>query len=361
MVFFISSPGHAKRFSWKITKPDGNIKLNVVTFSTPIPTRLRFYIPWLYKVILRRYLRLISEAMSSRIDVCIDFGCYQMFNNLGFVKAPVKIFFPVDDHALLEPVDRGSHLILSVSENVVHKFRSSGKPCHFINHGLSDEFAEVAQKRMLSLSNHEEAHPTKIAYAGNLFIDFLDIPVFRTLIERNPRVQFHLFGSLEYDSKIRKFKEWNDFLKQSSNVTLYGIVHPSELAIQYAKMDGFLLCYQPDYRNYHGENSHKVFEYLSTGKVIFSTYLSLYRDNPLIKMSPKSNNHLLPEIFEDAIGKLEQLNSVEQMKKRIELALNNTYKMKIEQIQTLICVFNEKNQFHNQPESRIGEWGMGRD
>ncbi len=365
-VFFITSPNSDKSFSWEIFKPEVNIDLNVVKFGTPLPRKLRFYMPWLYKSILRRYLRILTEKISPTIDVCIDFGCYQMFWDLKFVNASVKIFFPVDDHVLLEPNDRGSQLILSVSGNIVEKFRRTGKSCHFINHGLSHEFAEVARKTILHLTNYNKAKLTRIAYAGNLFIEFLDIPVFQRLIERNPEVQFHLFGSMKYDPKIRKFKEWDNFLDQSPNVILHGLVAPSVLAVQYAEMDGFLLCYLPDYKNYHAENSHKVFEYLSTGKMIVSSHMSLYEGNPLIRMTPKDRNDLLPVIFEEAVRELENLNSARLMKQRMELALDNTYEKQVERINNIIGrtvkgnAEPEKNQFHNQPASGIGERGMGR-
>ena len=93
---------------------------------------------------------------------------------------------------------------------------------------------------------------------------------------------------------------WNGFLGSAKNVKLHGFVSAEKLAHAYREMDGFLLCYKPDYKDYHAENSHKVFEYLSTGKVMVSTYLSIYEGNELINMSGKDKNEDLVEVFADS-------------------------------------------------------------
>ncbi|HRP34176.1 MAG TPA: hypothetical protein PKV73_19900, partial [Agriterribacter sp.] len=92
----------------------------------------------------------------------------------------------------------------------------------------------------------------------------------------------------------------------------------------------------PDYKNYHAENSHKVFEYLSTGKLLITTYLSIHHGNPLMLMSSKDKNEEMVSIFCDSMQALEMHNTIELQKERIHLSLKNTYSEQIKRIGDLL-------------------------
>ncbi len=54
-------------------------------------------------------------------------------------------------------------------------------------------------------------------------------------------------------------------------------------------LDGFFWCYDNDRDPNKGSNSHKIMEYLSTGKVVLSTLISTYtnlEDDRLISNEP---------------------------------------------------------------------------
>ena len=332
-VWFFSAPDETMGSGYELFTAEemGGVKL--VRYKIFLPEIFKFKLPALYKRTTEKKLKALVKKLVGKVDWCIDFGCYQFFDNLDFVNADRKIYFPVDDFGNLKLTSRGAEKIFSVSTSIVEKFRCSGLDCAFINHGLANVFAEKARMKLTGkkIKEHANGH-LKFGYSGNLFIRFLDIPVLQKIIEGHPGVEFHFFGNTAYDPANPQHLKWFEFLSSTANVQLHGFLKPEKLAQAYEEMDGFLLCYKPDYKDYHAENSHKVFEYLSTGKLIISTHLSLYEGNELINMSPKDANHLLPGIFRQVIGRIHEYNAEEMQQRRLALALENTYQKQVERI-----------------------------
>lgn len=325
-VFFVTSPEEKIGLSFNWRKPEiGN--LEVLTFQVPVFHVFRFYLKKSYSTIAKWRLLYILKKKSGMVDICIDFGYYSELRSLNKILAKKKIYFPVDDVNLQEPNSRDADLVLSVSPILVERFIGAGIPCYFINHGLSLPFVKPALNQMSLCWQRKST--IKIVYAGYLFIKYIDIPVFKKIVNKFPEIHFHFYGSMEYNPDSKTHKDWFDFLHGKENVFLHGVVSTESLSIAYSEADGFLLCYKPDFINYHGENSHKILEYLSSGKVLISTYISLYEESDLIAMSPKARNEELVDLFGSVLENLENYNSIELIKRRISLALDNTYEKQI--------------------------------
>ncbi|HEY0677505.1 MAG TPA: hypothetical protein VGD17_04430, partial [Chitinophagaceae bacterium] len=307
-VWFISAPDEGIGKGYSVRNFDLVPRLKLVDYRILLPGIFKFKAPRLYKKVTERALGKLISRIAGKVDWCIDFGCYQFFNSLDFIKADTKVYFPVDDFGDLLPMDRGAQKIFSVSTIIVEKFRRAGLDCHFINHGLAQVFADKAEIRLSNENFGNIGRTLKFGYSGNIFIRFLDIPVLKNIISQHPDIEFHFFGNKNFDPSNDTQKQWSDFLQTASNVKLRGFMPPEDLASASEEMDGFLLCYKPDYKDYHAENSHKVFEYLSSGKVLVSTYLSLYEGNTLICMSPKDRNEDLPKLFAKVVEQIEQWN-----------------------------------------------------
>lgn len=328
-VYFVTPPLHGNRFSFSVNEEKKN--LFVLSYTLAVPGFLRFKFPSIYKQIIRIYMSHVLRTGLPPADVAFDFGCYQQFDSMNFIKARHKIFFPVDDFETLKPDDRGADLVLTVSKNIQAKF-PVGK-CHFINHGLAEEFS----KKALSHTSPWVAREViKAGCSGNLFIRFLDTEILRKLIENHPAVEFHFFGSHEANPSVPWQVKWKGFLLNSPNVRLHGILSTYDLVEAYDEIDVFLLCYKPDYVNYHGENSHKVLEYLSTGRVLVSTHLTIYSNTDLFEMTPFDENEKLLEIFSKVIASLQKYNSENMKELRVKFALNNTYGSQLSRIRNLI-------------------------
>ncbi len=112
-------------------------------------------------------------------------------------------------------------------------------------------------------------------------------------------------------------------------------MNPAELAEGLNKMDALLICY----RIKNDQNHHKVLEYLGTGKVIVSNYMSSYsgEDPDLIYMvNNKEANDGLPELFNRVISKLDYYNAPELAEKRKKFARQYSYSNNLKRIQEFI-------------------------
>ncbi|MCC7523898.1 MAG: hypothetical protein IT250_03690 [Chitinophagaceae bacterium] len=336
-VLYIGAPAYQGN-GYSLVKPDKALNLEVLEYNVPFPLgkKLKFHWPWLYRFFIRQALQKILRSLFQQIDVCIDFGCYQQYRSIQWIPAKTRIFFPVDDHYFLDAKNRGADLVLSVSENICNKFSAAGQKCHFINHGLNSDFEENAVSILREERFWKRGKKLKAGYSGNLFIPFLDIPVLKRIIEENTEVEFHFFGSTNFNREDAEHVKWDSFLRSTPNVVLHGFLNPGALVEAFSEIDCFLLCYKPDYKNYHAENSHKVFEYLSTGKLLITTYLSIHHGNPLMLMSSKDKNEEMVSIFCDSMQALEMHNTIELQKERIHLSLKNTYSEQIKRIGDLL-------------------------
>ncbi len=331
-VYYVGPPEHGEHFSYSCSDEENNKRLKIVSYTILCPNWLRFRFPSLYKKIVRYYLIKFLVKLCDQADVCIDFGCYQQFDSMDFIRARFKIFFPVDDDIILgNNLDRGANLILTVSQNVQRKY-TDGR-CFLIGHGLAEEFSTHALNRTQQWIKGDKI---RVGCSGNLFIRYLDIATLQDLILRNPKVEFHFFGSLNANRSNEQECKWLQFLKSTANVRLHGMLSAASLAKAYDEMDILLLCYRPDYINYHGDNSHKVLEYLSSGKTIVSSYLSMYKDSKLIEMAPKDRNDFIIIIFQKVVTLLSEYNSYANSQFRTQYALDNTYQKNLSKIVTLI-------------------------
>jgi len=97
-------------------------------------------------------------------------------------------------------------------------------------------------------------------------------------------------------------------------------------------MDLFLICYNPKKSQSSGSNSHKILEYLSTGKVVVSSNFSHYSGTNLFQMVEFRDNKSLPSLFKSTILQLSKLNSIDNLQKRRRFADSCKYSVLVNKI-----------------------------
>ena len=162
------------------------------------------------------------------------------------------------------------------------------------------------------------------------------------MIEENGDAEFHFWGPAEAAlDEPAEFKATSnafvDFLKSAPNVHLRGRVTPGQLAIEMQEMDCFILAYVRGALDYDLSNSHKILEYLSTGKTVVSSQIASYagRDG-LLEMPKDDDDSRLPDILRDTLSRLDALNSPDRQRRRREFALDNTYARQIDRIRAFL-------------------------
>jgi hypothetical protein len=252
------------------------------------------------------------------------------FLNVKYFRAKKVIFHPVDFIKTAEKnrfiIAKHADYIFSVSSQILNDYLKLNKNCAVINHGVSDEFfneVECEPPKFISKST------INVGYVGKIDSQHIDWKTLYHIIDTHPNINFVFIGSYNIDNK------YIIELKTKKNVTLTGLLNKIELSKVIGFFDVFLTTYVTSGYEKIGSNSHKILEYLSTGKVIVSNYIGYYEKyKDLLIMS--SDNNELPSLFNNVIENLDQYNSKELINKRKLFAKDNTYSKQIERIEQII-------------------------
>ena len=158
------------------------------------------------------------------------------------------------------------------------------------------------------------------------------------VIKKHKEIDFIFWGQYQIlQDKLGSYNsdETNVFINellQLSNVTLKGPVAKKELVTQIKNVHFFWICYNKiNSPNWDGSNSHKILEYLATGKPVISHFLETYQTFPdLILMNHEVSNENYHNLFNEGIKNLNLSLSKESIERRIKFAHSNSYSNQIE-------------------------------
>jgi glycosyltransferase involved in cell wall biosynthesis len=336
-VYYLDPPDATVSRGVRVEQVDDHPEIRVVRYRPAFPFMLRFHARPLFNLLMRRQIRAILGAIGQPIDVVWSFE-FNLFSDLRAFGAKVAIFHPVDPLSDRHQVDvaRSADVVFSVSEDILANFRGIRVPAWFINHGLSDSFAEIARSRPELEYNRNDV--LRVGYAGNLTRPPMNRAVLRRMILENPSVEFHFWGPSEVEGDIHgetlsEAAEFIRFLRDAPNVQLYGSVAPAELARRMQAMDCFVLAYSLHPDESDRSNSHKILEYLSTGKAIVSSRISTYAgQKALLRMPDDGDDSRLPALLRETLDGLEKFNAPALQDERRRFALDHTYARQLDRI-----------------------------
>jgi hypothetical protein len=340
-VYFLNPPNGKKSVKYTISIEKEAENLQIIDFNTFFPTDIRFHFRGIFEILMRFQILFLLRWLKVNFDVvwCFDFNLY---DNLNQFKAKIKIYHPVDILQFdfqLNPA-KTADIIFSVSDELLKPFKGINIRKVIINHGLSDHFVNKAKRKQLAISNLNNLGTIKAGYVGNLLNYTLNKKQVIEIIKKNPQVQFYFWGGYsllnnnlapDISSEDEKFIE---ILQQMGNVILKGMKSPEIIAEEIEEMDLFFITYIYPDGNEDRYNSHKILEYLSTGKVVVCSYLSYYEDKrDLIQMVKKGENAAFPQLFSESITLIEELSQKEKQIRRISFALENSYSNHIHKVE----------------------------
>ncbi|TRX50225.1 glycosyltransferase family 4 protein [Fulvivirga sp. M361] len=338
-VYFVAPPDNGAK-SFTLNRIEGYNGLFEVRHKLDFKSSLRFRFRWIYDLYMKRHVGRLINWLGFIPDVtwCFDPNTY---SNLKWFRAPLKIYHPVDPIVRADQIKPAysADIVFSVSQKILSAFKYVKVPQYFINHGLSKPFEEQALKKLKNKNQYIPGKPVKVGYVGNLLRDVIDRKIVIRIIENNPQARFYFWGPFKaVQSNIDGTNDQDTtafitMLHSLQNVVLYGPKSPEELAIEIQDMDIFFFTYKLIDGLSDRSNSHKILEYLSTGKGVFSCNIESYKDLDLLHMTSESADAQLPEKIGNGIEDLSVINSPQRMKDRIEYALENTYCKQINRIQ----------------------------
>lgn len=335
-VFFINPASSQKRKT--IVEPISAYK-NIFTVTYSPSLRGLNSLPNFLRTVLSRFdAKKIMKACGRKPDIVWSFSPYR-FQNLKVFGAPTSIYHPVDIHQAknLEQVClKNADIVFVISDAIMKTFGPQPQPMYQINHGLSKHFLE--KKQHPEIDFHPNPNSTNVGFVGNLNKWDMDRDTIKQVLLENPNVQFYFIGSYKKSNLASVENEstayWEDLAKKD-NIHLLGPKPSIEVSSYLEKMDLFILCSQTKDDPVRVSNSHKLLEYLSTGKVVVSHYVDQYKEeNDLLEMVEDNNDY--PHLFKKVVDNLEYYNNDERQQLRKDFAAKNTYEAHIQTIEQLL-------------------------
>jgi hypothetical protein len=332
-VYFIHTKPHSEQKDF-ITTEIINDSLKVLRLKRV--ARGIFRLPFFLIDLQNKFLiKNIYNALNVKtVDVVWSFE-QSKFLNLKQFNAKVNIFHPVDYIIKAQPflsrIADSANIVLSVSNEILDTIKTK-TPKYFVNHSIDEFFLK-------NTSNKNSHDKINVAYIGNLSMKFIDWENLIKIIVQNKNINFTFIGPYQ-NSNLGKNDnvEQISVLRELTNVILLGPKNKKELVELLPQFDIFLVCYNNKKYPIEVSNTHKIIEYLSTGKVIVSNKIPMYQDKGLIEMV--DDNTQLPLKFKEVINNLSKYNSDEKMNQRILYAKENTYSINIIRIEKFIKELN---------------------
>jgi glycosyltransferase involved in cell wall biosynthesis len=251
-------------------------------------------------------------ALTGGLDMVMSFDPYR-FQDIGQFGARFNIYFAADfHHTSRENILADNSSVVLAPSNLILNRIDTRSPKHFIHHAVADYFFEGSPLESIPGRNL-----IKVGYAGNLELPYLNRSLMMETIARNRQCDFILIGN-----DVGPFAAE---LKKNENVYCMGQVPHSSLPAILRACDIMLLCYDTERYWAEASNSHKIMEYLATGRAVVSTQIAEYRNRSELLYMP-GNPRELPELVFSMAARKEQINSSENQKVRIDFARSNTYK-----------------------------------
>jgi hypothetical protein len=334
-VFFVNPPKENKLGGLPNIKIEATEYENLVTVNHSLffSNYFKFHLPFLHHILIFVQRWLLLKKIG-KADLILSFDLTNNFPLKGL--ACKKIFFAADEPRAQQNFvsARNADLIVSVSQHILdfyEKYFPKTKKL-LINHGLSEEFLNIPKDLPKKYDG------INIGLSGNFLFNDIDYPILLQIVEENPEVKFHFYGnhSTECNISADSSKANLDFLQQiklSTNCIFHGVLGKRELALELNQMGAFLICYDPQKGQSSGSNSHKILEFLSTGRVIFSSHFSYYEGTDLFVMNTsRVDNSLLVKLFHEGISSLNQINNSHLQEARMVYSQDNSYNQNLVKI-----------------------------
>ena len=339
-VYFINHPDRRHRLKRGEVRVAETRYKNLFSVSHRLihPYFFKYKYKGVYNFLTALHLKKLIRKIGAKPDVVWTFDIGNSLPLKYFPPCEAKIYMPVDGpygtaDEKLAPEE--ADLIISVAPKILEQYSNVPLPRYCINHGMAEVFINP------SITMPTNA-PLRIGYSGSLVRNDLDTKTFLEIISNHPDKVFEFWGENNYKKSTihlpqdvaQETKDFLDTLHSLPNVVMHGAVSTEILAEGIKRVDALLISYAIK----DDQNHHKVLEYLGTGNVIITSYMSSYVDLPeLMEMvSSKTDNSELPALFNTVIGNIEKYNSSENRKKRIDYATGFTYPSQVRKVESYL-------------------------
>lgn len=334
-VFFIEPPRAAGPSGEVQILPTDIDGVRRVSYRPWFPYWIKFRSRMVFDHGMRRQARMITKAIGDAPDIVWDFDNAYQFADLTAFGPALKIFHPVDELVVGRRGDKNADLLLAVSQHFLDALETTNRNLQVLSHGLNREYAAYGREVVRSggLPGRQSGRPL-VGYVGHLDHPDFDWPTTFAVIEANPAVDFVFIGpfSRERDGVPTAASK----LEAYPNCRLTGLLSPKDVLGWADQVDVWTLIFHCSAELGGRINSHKLLEYLATGKVIVTTKVLPYVGSDLFVMASDHTNRELPALMERTIANLAEANAPANQLKRCAFALEHSYLENLRKVEALI-------------------------
>ena len=325
-IYFLNPPSQ----SYSV-QPTQYGNLYVVNYL-PFLKGLRYLPDVLQRKVIRQKYDKLQELSQCTFDIVWSFDNSVFYDFEALPESVLKISHIVDlnQNFQMAKAAKTANICFGVADVIVQRLRSQNKNTYKVQHGYFPHLSES------DCSIQTRAGAIKVMYVGNIAIPFIDWQVIRELVEDNTDVDF-IFVGPDGGSNLGKGSYSSidkEKVKVASNTYFIGAVPSCEIPSMLIQADILLVVYKEEY-HLQASNSHKVLEYLASGKTVLASYIDEYNDKRDILEIVDKNEELRPKLKE-ILNNLSYYNCITKSMKRRAYALDNTYEKQIERIEYII-------------------------
>lgn len=332
-VWFLQPPGNQNR---QLEKDDmGHLHLVVDQYRFP---GARFIPGFIRKKIFKSIICRMKNELRTHFDVIWNFDNSRFFDLDCFENA-LLIHHQMDYHANAEneKICRSADICLGVTAEIVREMNQYNPHCFFVHHG----YAQV-QKSDAELPTTSKK--IKALYVGNMLIPFINWNWMHALIRVQPEVQFYFAGSYGAGNLNKEVNQNSlsevQILGENNNVTLLGERTTADITAFIQQSDILFAAYDAHRFPESVANSHKIMEYLGSGKpVICNVTGEFQRNSDLLYMANTLEEFL--EKFEYAKLNMTLVSNEDITEKRKAFAIANKYTAHLEYIDSLLTTLKK--------------------
>ena len=309
--------------------------LNVWEVSAPqIAKGLRFYPKFLRNLLEKRWLDKLEEKIGESFTTVWLFE-NSRFYDMNFAGEKTKIYHQMDSNQSFHPrvASASADISFCVTDYIRKDLLATSDKVFKISHGIHF-FHDT-----ISLTNEEQnrfSHDgIHVVYVGNLDMNYIDENLVYEMVSKYPNIDFHFIGN--YSEKGTVYT----LCKDMPNIVWWGSVPSTHIPMILNYADISLLVYRSKQYKEQLANSHKLLEYLASGKVTVATYTDEYKDKrELLEMVDDASK--VVEKFSEVVNDLEYYNSKEKQQMRINFAKENSYEKQLKKIVGYLKQYNLK-------------------
>lgn len=337
-VIFVDPPSREGRAGEIRLEPTAVENLESLQYRTALPHVLKFHARWLFDRMMLWQARAIRRKVG-RPDLVWDFDNAYQFRDLRAFGARTTLFHLVDDVGVHGQGDkRADHVFALHPDFSAH----AGTPCqadHVIGHGLGE--LHMAEARRPAAPRRPGAAP-RLGFVGNLGAGWIDWAAVAEMVRRHPEAGFSFWGPLP---EVARRNEALARVLAAPNTEFLGLTAPEDILAEADGIDVWLLPFRAEaFDGGRPLNSHKVLEYLATGKSVLMSWLEAYDGNPLVHVSAGPQDNDLPDRLDALLNDLDAHNAPERQAARKAYALDRGYDRHLDRVLSTLGCRSEGNE-----------------